>query len=49
MKCSFTRAAASGPKTASLIKEKKLRKANIEYRTRNNEFRSKVFYRFKLI
>jgi len=26
------------PETSSLIKEKKLQKANIEYRTRNNEF-----------
>ncbi|CAB1077290.1 hypothetical protein D1AOALGA4SA_5081, partial [Olavius algarvensis Delta 1 endosymbiont] len=33
-------------KTASLINKRNFEKANIEYRTRNHEFRSKVFYRF---
>ncbi|CAB1084788.1 hypothetical protein D1AOALGA4SA_12297, partial [Olavius algarvensis Delta 1 endosymbiont] len=31
-------------KTASLIGNRNFKKANIEYRTRNNEYRSKVFY-----
>jgi len=45
-KCSFIRALPLAKKTASLINKRNFEKANIEYRTRNHEFRSKVFYRF---
>ncbi|CAB1081813.1 hypothetical protein D1AOALGA4SA_9458 [Olavius algarvensis Delta 1 endosymbiont] len=46
----FRCSARGGPpakKRTSLIVKETLKKANIEYRTRNNECRSKVFCRFK--
>jgi hypothetical protein len=38
----------AGLKSGQFIRERNFEKANNEYRTRNNEFRSKVFYRFIL-
>jgi hypothetical protein len=41
--------AAAVQKSGQFNRERNFQKANNEYRTRNNECRSKVFYRFILI
>jgi len=40
---------AAGLKSGQFNRERNFEKANNEYRTRNNECQSKVFYRFILI